>query len=108
MAKLYPISLYRAILKAHRQLPSVDMQKLGNTYVRNEFKQHKQTNNPEHLRQFFLGWSQYLEMLQKRQGPKIGVNLDRSFNEVLNDDQKEKLKQLQDEIYDKSKDQTRS
>ena len=80
------------------------MRKLGNTYVRNEFKQHKETKNQEHLRQFFMGWSQYLEMLQKRQGSKIGISLDKSFNQVLNEDQKEKLKQLQ-EIYDTLKDQ---
>lgn len=106
MPKLYPITLYRSILKAHKKFLPTEMRKLGDTYVKNEFKQHKDTTNPEYLRQFFMGWSQYLEILQKKnQGSKIGISLDRSFNEVLNEDQKEKLKQLQDEIFDKSKDQ---
>lgn len=38
--------LYKTILKLHRGLP-VEMQSLGNNYVRDEFRRHKNCNSSQ-------------------------------------------------------------
>jgi hypothetical protein len=47
--------LYKIIFKMHKSLP-LEMQQLGNIYVRNEFKLHKNAN-PEHVKKFMSEWS---------------------------------------------------
>jgi hypothetical protein len=67
MAKMqrdFALRLYRAILTAHKGLPE-EMRVIGNLYVREEFKLHKNAK-PEHLQPFFDQWldctSQYMSI----------------------------------------------
>ena len=39
------------------------MRDLGNAYVRNEFKLHKNSNNVTHVERFLNEWEQYLQHL---------------------------------------------
>jgi Complex1_LYR-like len=59
------VSLYRRLLKAHaRHLPSAEMQQLGNTYVKAEFRLHRQTAKPEQMATFLKEWNKYLQQLE--------------------------------------------
>ena len=46
--------LYKTILRIHRGLPE-DIRTLGNSYVRDEFKRHKNCNQQE-AQVFMTGW----------------------------------------------------
>lgn len=59
-----PLQLYRRILREHRNLPTLQRE-LGDTYVKNEFKLHKDTDNPLHIVGFLASWQDYLHMLSK-------------------------------------------
>lgn len=54
--------LYRSILKAHKKYLPSEMKQLGDTYVRAEFKAHKDAK-PEHLGAFFQEWNKYLDQI---------------------------------------------
>lgn len=54
-----PLSLFREILRAHRGLPQFQ-RSLGDSYVRAEFKAHKNTDNPLHIVGFLQSWQDYL------------------------------------------------
>lgn len=47
--------LYKTILRLHRGLPK-ELQELGQTYVRDEFRRHKNCNTKE-AETFMLEWS---------------------------------------------------
>lgn len=47
--------LYKIILQLHKSLPS-EIQKIGNSYARSEFKLHKSAS-PEHTYTFMREWS---------------------------------------------------
>ena len=90
------IVLYRSILKAHKNRLPAELRKLGNDYVRNEFQAHKQAKE-EHLLPFFKEWEGYLETLERRSGT-FGSDMDRAAVSALNEEQRQKLSQLKDEV----------
>lgn len=47
--------LYKTILRVHRELP-VALQTLGNSYLKDEFKRHKNCNQAE-AAQFMMEWT---------------------------------------------------
>jgi len=53
--------LYKTILRLHRGLPN-ELQELGQTYVRDEFRRHKNCN-PKEVQTFMLEWSVSINML---------------------------------------------
>jgi hypothetical protein len=55
MALLPPIPLYRRLLRAHRKYLDGDMRILGDTYIKSEFRAHRNVENPIHIvsRAFF-------------------------------------------------------
>jgi len=56
------VTLYRSILKAHKKYLPAEMKALGDTYVKAEFKAHKNAKN-EHVTAFFQEWDNYLEQI---------------------------------------------
>lgn len=93
------LALYRAILKAHITKLPLDLRHLGSSYVRKEFKLHKQVTQEPQLREFFSAWEGYLEVLQRQADVgKFGAHLDEKDRKLFNDDQKEKLVQLKEEV----------
>lgn len=71
--------------------------------MRTEFKSHLKVTNPEQVNQFIRGWEQYLFLLKSREGPKVGINMDSSYREALNEDQIARLKDLHVEVTQKKK-----
>lgn len=86
------IALYRNILRGHRSL-APSMRKLGDDYVKNEFRLHKSSTNETHLNQFYKAWNDYLRNLQAR-GHSLGKDLSDKERSNLSLEQREKLEQL--------------
>jgi hypothetical protein len=49
VALLPPLPLYRRLLRAHRKHLPTEMRVLGDQYVKKEFKDHKEVENPMHI-----------------------------------------------------------
>jgi hypothetical protein len=43
-----PLALYRRVLRAHRLLPA-EQRVLGDAYVKEEFRRHREVENPLHI-----------------------------------------------------------
>lgn len=63
---LPPIPLYRALLRAHRNLPP-EMRSLGDDYVKSEFRRHQKIDNPLQIVGFCSQWKMYLDSLRMDQ-----------------------------------------
>ncbi|KXN84870.1 Acetate non-utilizing protein 9, mitochondrial [Leucoagaricus sp. SymC.cos] len=85
---LPPISLYRSILRAHRNLPK-EMRSLGDVYVKSEFRRHREVTNPAHIIGFLSQWKMYLEQMPDREGGKYyrGKRLDPTVFEKMSSEQ---------------------
>jgi hypothetical protein len=95
------LKLYRHILREHRHLPSM-MKKLGDDYVRQEFRQHLNAK-PEFLDQFTVSWTNYLAYLKKNRSEsteRYGRDLETDAKRVLNDEQIDRLRELKSKAYD--------
>lgn len=91
--------LYKTILKLHRGLP-VELQVMGNSYARDEFKRHKTCNVAE-ASVFMVEWAKYAVTLAQQlglKGPrdarKLGKNLDETRFEEMREDQIVQLYEL--------------
>ncbi|CAN6604604.1 succinate dehydrogenase assembly factor 3, mitochondrial [Trichomonascus vanleenenianus] len=62
---LPPLPLYRRVLRAHRHCLPADLRKLGDDYVKTEFRLHKNLDNPLHIVGFLSSWQNYAEQLEK-------------------------------------------
>ncbi|XP_003704317.2 succinate dehydrogenase assembly factor 3 [Megachile rotundata] len=100
--------LYKTILRLHRGLPA-EVQPLGNSYVRDEFKRHK--NCDEATASTFLNeWTEYAIMLTKQLGLKgphmskpLGKNLKPEDLDKFRDEQVYQLYELLNAATDKEK-----
>ena len=63
--RLSASALYRSIMKAHKKYLPDQMRRLGDAYVKSEFKSHKEVKKPEQLEEFFSAWEQYLSQIQE-------------------------------------------
>ena len=73
------------------------MRKIGNTYVKQEFKLHKNVKNDQQLFQFRLQWTEYAKQLQKRRITNGKFENSNSQN-LFNEEQKGKLMELKAEL----------
>ncbi|KAF9921468.1 acetate non-utilizing protein 9 [Linnemannia zychae] len=55
-----PLTLYRQILRAHRQHLPPQFRILGDGYVKAEFHRHKNVDNPLYIVGFIEQWTEYL------------------------------------------------
>jgi len=69
------------------------MRAIGDAYVREEFKRHKNAE-PKHLQQFFQQWLQYLEHLRNSTPDSFGRELSGEEVAALSEDQAGQLKNL--------------
>lgn len=80
----YALRLYRNILHAHKKYLPAEMRSLGDSYVKAEFKLHKNTTNTSQLNEFFQAWEQYHEQIistaRREESMAIG-SLERSGGE---------------------------
>ncbi|KAJ6641416.1 Succinate dehydrogenase assembly factor 3, mitochondrial [Pseudolycoriella hygida] len=73
--------LYKTILRLHRGLPA-DMQSLGNSYAKDEFKRHK-TCNPAEAQVFLIEWTNYAVQLSHQLGLGIKGKPSEKIGEYL-------------------------
>lgn len=93
---LPPKPLLRALLRAHRHLPS-EMRALGDEYVKAEFRRHQHIDNPLHIVGFCSQWKMYLDALladTKNPGGARGAYLDPSLLDKFSDEQLYQLYEL--------------
>lgn len=91
---LPPLKLYRNILRAHRELPELQ-RALGNEYVKNEFRLHKDIENPLHIIGFLASWQDYLSLINN--GAWQAGSLSRETFEKMSTDQVVQLYELMKE-----------
>lgn len=91
------LTLYRSILREHKRRLPANMKALGDTYVKQEFRLHKEAK-PEHLKRFIHSWENYLKtlLLQSEGGGKIGANIDAGDVSRMTEEQKQKMRSLMD------------
>ncbi|RLN88104.1 hypothetical protein BBJ28_00010123 [Nothophytophthora sp. Chile5] len=107
------LRLYKRILALHKQKLEPHMRILGDQYVRDEFKRHKNAA-PKFVPLFLREWEQYEALMsQKKDSVSVGKSVARAvgirvlpFNflrllstkekELLDDEQRTKLRSLQD------------
>ncbi|KAF8344245.1 uncharacterized protein EI90DRAFT_3028947 [Cantharellus anzutake] len=94
IALLPPIPLFRRILREHRHLP-LEMRALGDPYVKDEFRRHRDTTNPVHIMGFLSQWKMYLDALAADPGGTFrGKPLDPVLFEKMSDEQLGQLYEL--------------
>mmetsp|Transcript_20829 Transcript_20829/g.36936 ORF Transcript_20829/g.36936 Transcript_20829/m.36936 type:complete len:111 (+) Transcript_20829:102-434(+) len=95
-----PLSLYRTILRLHRQKLPHHLREMGDSYVKKEFRDHRSAS-PEFVEKFVDGWTEYaIDLAQKRNGQgddRFGKDLSSDIVSVLSDEQKITLRRLRDE-----------
>mmetsp|Transcript_15678 Transcript_15678/g.26135 ORF Transcript_15678/g.26135 Transcript_15678/m.26135 type:complete len:108 (-) Transcript_15678:157-480(-) len=96
------LSLYRSILREHKRRLPAKMKALGDTYVKQEFRLHKEAN-PEQLNRFIHGWDNYLKTLQSQSEGNFGTNIDANDVSRMTEDQKQKMRSLMNNTTNKQK-----
>lgn len=92
------LGLYRSILRAHRQRLPPALRRLGDDFVRFEFRQHR-TADPQFIPPFLEKWSGYLATLEStKDGQVPGPTTD--ITEDLNEHQAAQLRRLSERIRD--------
>ncbi|KAF2000333.1 ACN9-domain-containing protein [Amniculicola lignicola CBS 123094] len=64
MALLPPIPLYRRLLRIHRKKLDPQMRIMGDLYVKKEFRDHKDIDNPVQIIGFLTEWQRYAQELE--------------------------------------------
>lgn len=100
------LRLYRLLLKLHSSLDP-DFAVLGNKFMRNEFKQHHHPTmtdfNTDHYIIFIKEWTEYLVTMSQRETRLYGKALSPQTSGMLTAQQKESLRLLKVEIYERQK-----
>jgi hypothetical protein len=64
LALLPPLPLYRRLLRIHRKKLDPEQRVFGDTYLKAEFKRHKDIDNPLHIVGFLTEWQQYGQQIE--------------------------------------------
>ncbi|KAG5289330.1 acetate non-utilizing protein [Histoplasma ohiense] len=101
-ALLPPLQLYRRLLRVHRKKLPKDMRLLGDEYVKNEFRAHRNVDNPIHIVGFLTEWQLYA---QKVEGDTWqGEKLDKAKIDKMSDQQIGQLYELMNTLKKEDKD----
>lgn len=60
----HPLHLYRRVLRAHRYKLPREAREIGDKYVKNEFRLHRDVTKPEQLAEFLSEWLIYTNLLE--------------------------------------------
>ena len=85
LALLPPIPLYRRLLRIHRKKLQAEERIFGDTYLKAEFRRHKDIENPLHIVGFLTQWQQYGQQLEGDQWKED--KLDTRFLDKMSDQQ---------------------
>nr|CCA27695.1 conserved hypothetical protein [Albugo laibachii Nc14] len=89
------LRLYKNILTLHQSQLDPQLRVIGDQYVREEFKRHKNATT-EYISSFLTEWKQYEETLRLKSKTRIGENLDKSMQSMLSEEQKTQLRNLKE------------
>ena len=98
-----PIPLYRRLLRIHRKKLEPEARVFGDTYVKAEFRRHRDIDNPLHIVGFLTQWQQYGQQLEGdtwRDG-----SLDRAILDKMSDQQVGQMYELMLAIQKRGKEQ---
>ncbi|PGH01020.1 acetate non-utilizing protein 9, mitochondrial [Blastomyces parvus] len=98
-ALLPPLQLYRRLLRAHRKKLPKDMRLLGDEYVKNEFRAHRDVDNPIHIVGFLTEWQLYAQKLEGDTWQ--GEKLDKTKIDKMSDQQIGQLYELMNTLKGK-------
>ena len=101
LALLPPLPLYRRLLRIHRKKLEPEARLFGDTYVKAEFRRHKDVENPLHIVGFLTQWQQYGQQLEG-DGWKE-EKLDAGFLDKMSDQQIGQMYELMQAIQKKGK-----
>jgi hypothetical protein len=73
---LPPLPLYRHLLRLHRKKLNSEERIFGDTYLKAEFRRHRDIENPLHIVGFLQQWQQYGDMLSAKAGEEDDSWLD--------------------------------
>ncbi|KAB8299258.1 hypothetical protein DID88_007709 [Monilinia fructigena] len=104
MALLPPIPLYRRLFRAHRKHLPREMRLLGDEYIKNEFRQHRNVENPVHIIGFLTEWQMYAQKLEGESW--IGERMDKEKIDKMSDQQLGQLYELMQAIRKKQSDES--
>ncbi|TEY55750.1 hypothetical protein BOTCAL_0228g00070 [Botryotinia calthae] len=99
MALLPPIPLYRRLFRAHRKHLPREMRLLGDEYIKSEFRQHREVENPVHIIGFLTEWQMYAQKLEGESW--IGERMDKEKIDKMSDQQLGQLYELMQAIRKK-------
>ncbi|KAM3157269.1 Succinate dehydrogenase assembly factor 3,<br_mitochondrial [Botrytis cinerea] len=99
MALLPPIPLYRRLFRAHRKHLTREMRLLGDEYIKSEFRQHREVENPVHIIGFLTEWQMYAQKLEGESW--IGERMDKEKIDKMSDQQLGQLYELMQAIRKK-------
>mmetsp|Transcript_10861 Transcript_10861/g.13593 ORF Transcript_10861/g.13593 Transcript_10861/m.13593 type:complete len:108 (-) Transcript_10861:457-780(-) len=93
--KTQVISLYRRLLRLHRQKLPSHMRQMGDTYVKKEFRDHQEAK-AEFIGPFIREWTKYADSLehQASQGSQFGRDLDEETISKLSEEQRMQIQRL--------------
>lgn len=77
LALLPPLPLYRRLLRIHRKRLNTEERIFGDTYLKAEFRRHKDIDNPLHIVGFLTQWQQYGQQIEGDdwRGQKLDVDV---------------------------------
>lgn len=102
LALLPPIPLYRRLLCIHRKKLDPESRLIGDTYLKAEFRRHKDIENPLHIVGFLTQWQQYGQELEG-DGWKE-EKLDAGFLDKMSDQQIGQMYELMQAIQKRGRD----
>jgi hypothetical protein len=79
--RLTVLRLYKTILRLHQSLPN-ELRELGNQYVRDEFRRHKNAQ-PEFVTNFMVEWSVSIIPKEKKERNTISFFLSFSVAPIV-------------------------
>ena len=101
LALLPPIPLYRRLLRTHRKKLGPEQRIFGDTYLKAEFRRHKDIDNPLHIVGFLTKWQEYGQKLEGDSWK--GETLDKSTVDKMSDLQLGQLYELMQAIQRRGK-----
>ena len=102
MSKPYPkaaLSIYRQILRVHRQKLPPPMREMGDSYLRDEMRRHKEAQTtPQQWKTFTAEWQKYLNMiLGQADLPNTSGDISADVLDSMTPEQKQQFLDLKEE-----------
>ncbi|KAL2413159.1 Succinate dehydrogenase assembly factor 3, mitochondrial [Exophiala dermatitidis] len=102
LALLPPIPLYRRLLRIHRKKLDPEARVFGDTYLKAEFRRHRDIENPLHIVGFLTEWQQYGQLLEGDEWK--GGKIDKELLDKMSDQQVGQLYELMQAIQKRGRD----